>query len=194
MYANWVPSPPYVIESSTGSEPRGLIPELIAHMLQESCGACFNYKMWNISYAINATESITELDSRVKVDFRFPIRSAVGRTTYRGFHSYVPLITVPGVALMTRKKTPSGYARDLGYSVLGCWSIFAVSIALAILMGVIIWFAVSSLIKVSCNRYLSMSRSSENLSACVRKRALAKICFILASNFTFFIRFKIINI
>lgn len=143
MYANWAPSPPYVAEDRLSGEPRGLIPELLVHMLQASCGTCHSYKVWNISFAINTTEKITEPDSRIKMDFRFPIRSAVGRTTYRGTHSYVPLITVPGVALMTRKKTPSGYARDLGNSVLRCWSIFAIFIALAILMGFVIWFAVS---------------------------------------------------
>ena len=143
MFANWIPSPPYVIPDRSGSEPRGLIPELLAHMLQESCGTCFNYKTWNITYIANTTDSVTDPDIRVNVDFRFPVRSAVGKTTYRGFHSYVPLITVPGVALMTRKRTPSGYARDVGHSVLACWPIFAVSIALAILTGVVIWFAVS---------------------------------------------------
>lgn len=143
MFASWIPSPPYVIQGR--SKPRGLIPELLAHMLQESCGKCYNYKTWNISYTVNTTESITEPDSRVMVDFRFPVRSAVGKTTYRGFHLYVPLITVPGVALMTRKKTPSGYARDVGHSVLAGWPIFAVSIVLAILTGVVIWFAVSDL-------------------------------------------------
>ncbi|XP_078354628.1 uncharacterized protein LOC144639220 isoform X2 [Oculina patagonica] len=143
MFANWIPSPPYVIQRRSGSHPRGLIPELLAHMLQESCGTCFNYKTWNISYTVNTTESITDPDTRVKVDFRFPVRAAVGRTTYRGFHSYVPLITVPGVALMTRKSTPAAYARDVGHSVLACWPIFAVSIALAVLTGVIIWFAES---------------------------------------------------
>ncbi|KAL9951840.1 hypothetical protein ACROYT_G044575 [Oculina patagonica] len=143
MLANWIPSPPDVIQRRSGSEPRGLIPELLAHMLQESCGTCFNYKTWNISYTVNTTESITDPDTRVKVDFRFPVRAAVGKTTYRGFHSYVPLITVPGVALMTRKSTPAAYARDVGHSVLACWPIFAVSIVLAVLTGVIIWFAES---------------------------------------------------
>ena len=126
-------------------KPRGLIPELLAHMLQESCGTCYSYKTWNISYTVNTTESITEPDIRFTVDFRFPVRSAIGKTTYRGFHPYVPLITVPGVALMTRKKTPSGYARDVGHSVLAGWPIFAVSIVLAVLIGVVIWFAVSDL-------------------------------------------------
>lgn len=143
MLANWVPSPPYVIQGR--SKPRGLLPELLAHMLQGSCGACYRYKRWNISYTVNTTESITEPDIRFKVDFRFPVRSAIGKTTYRGFHPYVPLITVPGVALMTRKKTPSGYARDVGHSVLAGWPIFAVSIVLAVLTGVVIWFAVSAL-------------------------------------------------
>jgi len=141
MFANWVPSPPYVIQGR--SKPRGLIPELLAHMLQESCGTCYNYKTWNISYTVNTTESIKEPDLRFKADFRFPVRSAIGKTTYRGFHPYVPLITVPGVALMTRKKTPSGYARDVGHSVLAGWPIFAVSIVLAVLIGVVIWFAES---------------------------------------------------
>ena len=143
MSANWVPSPSYVIQGL--SKPRGLIPELLAHMLQESCGTCYSYKTWNISYTVNTTESIKEPDIRFKVDFRFPVRSAIGKTSYRGFHPYVPLINVPGVALMTRKKTPSGYARDVGHSVLAGWPIFAVSIVLAVLIGVVIWFAVSDL-------------------------------------------------
>lgn len=143
MLASWIPSPPYVIKHNSSSTPRGIIPEVLAHMLQGSCGTCFSYSTWNISYNINTTQSITEPDDRAKVDFRFPVRSAVGRTIYRGFYSYVPLITVPGVAVMTRKKTPSAYARDLGNSVLGCWPIFAISFVMAILVGVVIWFAVS---------------------------------------------------
>ena len=144
LFASWTPIPPYVIKDNSSSEPRGIIPQILAHMLQNSCGRCFSYDKWNISYTINATKHITDPDSRAKVDFRFPVRAAVGRTTYRGFYSYVPLITVPGVALMTREKTPSGYARDLGTSVLGCWPIFAISFAIAILAGVVIWFAVSN--------------------------------------------------
>ena len=71
------------------------------------------------------------------------MRLAVGRTIYGGVYSYVPLITVPGVTLLTRKKTPSGYARDLGHSVYSCWPVFPLSFVLAILTGIVLWFAVS---------------------------------------------------
>ena len=177
MFASWIPTPPYVIKRRRSSEPRGLIPDLLAHMLQESCGTCFSYKTWNISYTINTSASITEPDKFTKVDFRFPVRSAVGRTTYRGFHTYVPLITVPGVALMTRKKTPSGYARDLGHSVLGCWPIFAVSIVLAVLTGVIIWFAVSDLSRVRDENWIYV-HATTRASSCVRAsaRVRARAC------------------
>ena len=141
MSASWIPSPPYATKDNSTVKPRGIVPEILARMLQVSFGKCF--KNWNISYTINTTKSITEPDERAKVDFRLPVRSAIGRTTYRGFHTYIPLITIPGVALMARKKTPSGYARDLSSSVLGCWPIFAISFVLAILTGIVIWFAVS---------------------------------------------------
>lgn len=180
MSANWVPSPPYVIQGR--SKPRGLIPELLAYMLQESCGTCYSYKTWNISYAVNTTESITEPDIRFKVDFRFPVRSAIGKTTYRGFHPYVPLITVPGVALMTRTKTPSGYARDVGHSVLAGWPIFAVSIVLAVLIGVVIWFAVSN----QRGRGLLMKRESIRVYlqlACSRMHACLLISAPCSANY-----------
>ena len=143
MSATFIPSAPYSIKAKSNSKPRGIIPEILARMVRNSCGTCRGYKTWDISYTINATKSITEPDIRNKVDFRFPVRMAVGKTKYRGIHTYVPLITVPGVALMTRKKTPSAYARDLGRSLFECWPIFAVSFAMAILAGIVIWFVVS---------------------------------------------------
>ena len=143
MSATFIPSAPYSIKAKSNSKPRGIIPEILARMVRNSCGTCRGCKTWDISYTINATKSITEPDIRNKVDFRFPVRMAVGKTKYRGIHTYVPLITVPGVALMTRKKTPSAYARDLGRSLFGCWPIFAVSFAMAILAGIVIWFVVS---------------------------------------------------
>lgn len=144
MLANWIPKPPYVIKDNSTSKPRGLIPEILAHMLQSSCGTCFSYKTWNITYTINTTKSLIEPDIQATVDFRFPVRSAIGRTKYRGSYTYIPLVTVPGVAVMTRKKTPMGYARDVGHSVFGCWPIFAISYVMAILTGIVIWFVVSN--------------------------------------------------
>ncbi|CAH3178695.1 unnamed protein product [Porites lobata] len=140
MFANWYPKPPYIIKENATAKPRGIIPEILVHMLQVSCGQCLAYQTWNISYNFNKTENILDRDNQPWVDFRFPVRSAVGRTTYRGIHKYIPLLTIPGVALMTRKKTPSGYARDLSNSVLACWPIFAVSFSMAILTGILIWF------------------------------------------------------
>ncbi|XP_068727599.1 protein sidekick homolog [Montipora capricornis] len=143
LQANWIPSPPYVIRNTSTSKPGGILPELLSRMLQDSCGACLSHKTGNISYAINTTVSVTQPDNQLLLDFDFPVRSAVGRTIYKGIHAYVPLVTVPGVALMTRKKTPSAYARELEHSVFACWPIFAMSFALAILTGIIIWFVES---------------------------------------------------
>ena len=143
LQANWIPSAPYVIRDTSTSNPNGIIPEILSRMLLDSCGTCLSYKTSNISYAINTTLSVTRPDKDLLIDFRFPVRSAVGRTIYGGDYSYVPLLTVPGVALLTRKKTPSGYARDLGHSVYSCWPVFAMSFVLAILTGIVLWFAVS---------------------------------------------------
>ena len=158
MFANWYPKPPYIIKENATAKPRGIIPEILVHMLQVSCGQCLAYQTWNISYNFNKTENILDRDNQPWVDFRFPVRSAVGRTTYRGIHKYIPLLTIPGVALMTRKKTPSGYARDLSNSVLGCWPIFAVSFSMAILTGILIWFVVSHLIKNSQCRFIKTNK------------------------------------
>ena len=142
LLASWKPSPPYVITDSS-NQPRGLLPRILARIVEESCGNCSGKKTWNISYTQNSTKSLNEADNRLQyVDFHFPVRSAIGKTTYRG-HSYVPLITVPTVAVMTRKKTPSAYAQDLSNSIIGCWPIFAISFVMAILTGVLVWYAVS---------------------------------------------------
>ncbi|XP_074610733.1 uncharacterized protein LOC141865384 isoform X3 [Acropora palmata] len=141
LQANWIPSAPYVIRNTSTSNPNGILPEILSRMLLDSCGTCLSYKTWNISYAINTTLSVTTPDKDFLVDFRFPVRSAVGRTIYQGVYSYVPLITVPGVALLSRKKTPSAYARDVERSVYSCWPVFAMSFVLAILTGIVLWFA-----------------------------------------------------
>lgn len=143
LQANWIPSAPYVIRNTSTSNPNGILPEILSRMLLDSCGTCLSYKTWNISYAINTTLSVTTPDKDFLVDFRFPVRSAVGRTIYQGAYSYVPLITVPGVALLSRKKTPSAYARDVERSVYSCWPVLAMSFVLAILTGIVLWFAVS---------------------------------------------------
>ena len=114
-------------------------------MLQDSCGTCLTYKTENISYGINTIRSVTKPDKDLLVDFRFLVRLAVGRRIYRGVFCYIPLISGPGVALLTRKKTPSGYARDLGHSVYSCWPVFAMSFVLAILTGIVLCFTVSDL-------------------------------------------------
>lgn len=104
----------------------------MSDLLIESCGRCEEYNKTKLVYS---NESQSE-------EFVFPVtKTSYGHSAYSQF---IPVIQVPGVVVVTRKGDLSMILTEAASdSVLQSWPIPVVTILMAMLAGIIMWFLVS---------------------------------------------------
>ncbi|KAJ7323753.1 hypothetical protein OS493_030877 [Desmophyllum pertusum] len=126
-----VPSSPNIQDSNLDSIASQLT-KVISKLLIDICGECEEY---------NKTKIIYSNKSRAD-EFVFPItKTSYGRSAYSKF---IPVIRVPGVVVVTRKGDLSMVLTKVASgSILQSWPISVVTILLAMLAGIIIWFLVA---------------------------------------------------
>ena len=104
---------------------------MISNLLIDTCGDCEEYNKTKLVYS---NESQSD-------EFVFP----VSKTSY-GFSAYskfIPVIHVPGVVVLKRKGGLSMILTEAASdSVLQSWPIPVVTILMAMLAGIIMWFLV----------------------------------------------------
>lgn len=126
-----VPSQPNVLDSELDSIASGLT-KVMSDLLIESCGKCEEYNKTKLVYS---NESQSE-------EFVFPVtKTSYGHSAYSKF---IPVIQVPGVVVVRRKGDLSMILTEAASdSVLQSWPIPVVTILMAMLAGIIMWFLVS---------------------------------------------------
>lgn len=109
---------------------------VISALLIETCGECQEYNDTKIKYSDQAHSD----------EILFPVtKTSYGSSEYSKF---VPVIQVPGVVVVTRKGDLSMVLTEAaGGSVLQSWPISVITILLAMLAGVIMWFLVCAVQK-----------------------------------------------
>ena len=151
----WWANPPYTIASKFQhdvNKTSGIFTDIVNNMLKEVCGICIEYK------TLRTTLDYTERDHKTvqksthyelaaslneRADFAFPIRGSNTSTTHIGRHFYIPLLDVPGVALLTVKDAHDVYSRVMAQSLFSCWPLIVFTISLAMVSGIVVWFLVS---------------------------------------------------
>lgn len=105
--------------------------KVISRLLIDTCGECEEYNKTKLVYS---NESQSE-------EFVFPVtKTSYGHSAYSKF---IPVIQVPGVVVVTRKGDLSMILTEVASgSVLQSWPISVVTILMAMLAGIIIWFLV----------------------------------------------------
>ena len=106
--------------------------KVISQLVVDSCGYCEEFGQTNLIYSNDS--SLEELV--------FPVtKTSYGQSAYSKF---IPVIRVPGVVVITRKKELGMILTEAASgSILQSWPIFALTIMMALLAGIIIWFLVS---------------------------------------------------
>ena len=121
-------------------------------MLQEVCGVCSEYNTLRttLSYTERGNKAVRkrnhyELAASLneRADFTFPVRGPNSSTTHIGRHVFIPLLEVPGVAMLTVKDAHDVYSKVVAQSLFSCWPLIVFTISLAILSGIVVWFLVS---------------------------------------------------
>lgn len=104
---------------------------MISNLLIDTCGECEEYNKTKLVYS---NESQSD-------EFVFPVtKTSYGHSAYSTF---VPVIQVPGVVVVTRKGDLSMILTEAtSDSVLQSWPIPVVTILMAMLAGIIMWFLV----------------------------------------------------
>jgi len=105
---------------------------VISKLLIDSCGECEEYNKTKLVYS---NESQSD-------EFVFPVtKTSYGLSAYSKF---IPVIQVPGVVVVTRKGGLSDILSEAASeSVLQSWPIPVLTILMAMLAGIIMWFFVS---------------------------------------------------
>ena len=80
------------------------------------------------------------------LDVVFPINAYQEVLEYRG-GIFIPVISHPGVIVITVKPSASEAVARTISTVMGCWPILAVNFFLMVIAGIIIWFCVSQQVK-----------------------------------------------
>lgn len=125
-----VPSRPNVPDSELDSITSGLT-KVISKLLIDSCGECEEYNKTKLVYS---NESQSD-------EFVFPVtKTSYGLSAYSKF---IPVIQVPGVVVVTRNGDLSDILSEAASeSVLQSWPIPVLTILIAMLAGIIMWFLV----------------------------------------------------
>ena len=142
--------PPYVIKRD-GSL-RGIIPDLIRQMTSSCCAPCFENRTTQIDFERdghgNTSPKSTLRDFLASIDhattFAFPVYGSLDQTHYYSSYGYVPGVRSPGMLLIVKKKSPGDLVTAVIGSIFGIWPILVVSVALALIAGVIVWMLVSN--------------------------------------------------
>lgn len=153
LKALWSPLPPYAVKTETGI-PTGMIPKLLGTMIDNSCGFCYEHNQSKIIYQLKTNRKRRKLqfDENDDADFVFPIRKQ-DKSSRDDSQVYIPLLEVPGFAFLTSVKTKQEYATQVATSVFDCWPVLAISLAMTLLSGVILWVVVSThMIMISSTR------------------------------------------
>ena len=107
---------------------------VIRALIIGTCGVCEQYGRTTLVYTKNSSDSD---------DLTFPVT----KTFYRQseYSKFVPVIRVPGVAIITRKKQDlsSILTNVAGGSILDSWPVIVFTVVMAMLAGIIVWFLVS---------------------------------------------------
>ena len=122
-------------------------------MVDEVCEFCPLYGHTDVDIGLAATEytesrdrrSVNEYVLSENVDLIFPVARFQFQQTYLGYN-YIPIVNVPGFALITLKiKEQEFYARAAASSLYDCWPYFAVYTVMMVVAGIILWILVSNL-------------------------------------------------
>ena len=108
--------------------------QIISELVIDTCGYCEQF---------GATKLIYSNDSNVE-EMIFPVtKTSYGQSAYSKF---IPVIRVPGVVVVTRKNELGMILTEAASgSILQSWPISVITILMATLAGIIIWFLVSFL-------------------------------------------------
>ena len=116
--------------------------DVIDKMMKSCCGSCANYSITTI---VSDPDSLSHLAKNGSADLVYPV---LGETTSSSVHgsSFVPLKFIPGGTLLYIKdQSAKTFISELTKAVLEVWPLVIVSLLLAFVAGVIIWFMVCRL-------------------------------------------------
>ena len=104
--------------------------EIIEGLVKDVCGVC---------HAFGKTKLNKTTVSRGDVNINYPV---VVSSAHASSGTFVAVINVPGLAVVQRKATPAGMEKEIASAVFTSWPIFAISGAMTLLAGLLIWVLV----------------------------------------------------
>lgn len=126
-------------DKATNSSHFGGLAVIISNLVTDSCGSCTDYGETTVKSSDRSKDSALE----------YPVsRASYGKTD--GYSTFIPVIEIPGVVILTRKtETPGALSQVATNSILEAWPLFVLTIMTALLAGIIIWVLVSRFILLS---------------------------------------------
>lgn len=132
--ASWWSRTPYLERGEVADTAEGLFRDILMLMIIDICNNCSE-----IRFAPPLNSSM-ELEVRVEennTDFACPLYGSKEQEKFRGF-PFIPIVESPGVAFFVKEERRKD--NPLLGSLAGSWPILVVTLLLASLSGVIIWF------------------------------------------------------
>ena len=153
IHTNWYDYPPYT-PFTTGDDDngnpnyQGIFYAILGKMVKEVCGTCAGGHgeseiIWN--YAVNKKKQMTDAkndieDHSKQIDISFPIAAGKLDDKYRDSFWFLPTVESPGVAFILAGAEPGAGAMGIFTSILGGWPILLLTVVLALLAGIVMWF------------------------------------------------------
>ncbi|XP_022807114.1 uncharacterized protein LOC111344167 [Stylophora pistillata] len=146
IYVNWVKLPQLCVTQSTEKSkvPGGLFPKLVCDMIRHVCGTCHQHKRTEIIFnQVNGSfEDMTGVHNE-HIHLNMPITILPQVPISGEGWRLLPVVEVPGFALVTRKPSVNTFAVILQSSVLSCWPLFAMMLTMQFMFGLAVWVVVS---------------------------------------------------
>lgn len=132
---------------------KGMIPSILENLAVSCCRACKLHGNSLVDFTINGkgSSAVQPSDQLVKslidddTDFSFPIYGWNSLETYKTYYKYIPLVESPGIVQVAKLHQHEEGAKLIIKTVMETWPLIIITLTLALIAGIIIWFLVRCL-------------------------------------------------
>ena len=131
----------------------GMLPYLLNDLAVTCCKTCKLHGESFVDFNLNGknepAKQKTAQDVKKHigeyVDLSFPVYGWKWLDVYEAYYRYIPLVESPGIAYIVIIGESTSPAEQMMVSILSTWPYIVITLLLAVVAGIVIWFLVSRL-------------------------------------------------
>lgn len=131
-----------------------MIPLILENLAVSCCRTCKLHGKTIVDFSMNGKNSPAQQESVQMVksfidddtDFSFPIYGWNWLETYNAYYKYIPLVESPGIVQIAIMDNHDEGAMLIMKTVFQTWPLILITMTMAVIAGIIIWFLVRCVI------------------------------------------------